>query len=292
MQELREFFYHDSRLTQNYLSQIEDGLIEYQLDNKQENNPNNSFEISTGALGQLLQNVVGVPLPDLSYKRNGKNVTIRASEFKTHSKVSQFTRLLKYIEPALSQLDRPINIEEWTNLKENQFIKFTCTLKVSNLYLFSNFTRRIGQVPLFMNKNKDDEFNNYVQHTEFIESKRKEKVILQPHFSPNKAKYFFVSDIQKTFLEEGIELTDLNKQEFIVVGKIDYKLSTSEKEIIFDLTETGMLEVMKSKEIKEFIKQFNKKTDQPMMKKFLSTEQDIYATKPAIIFKPIAIYKA
>ena len=52
-----------------------------------------------------------------------------------------------------------------------------------------------------------------------------------------------------------------------------------------------MINVMRSKDIKQFIKLFNQSIGDSMMRPFLATEQDIYATKPAIIFKPLALYK-
>lgn len=292
MKELREFYYLDSRLTANFLSQIEDGLIQYKLEDMDKNSPNHSFEISTGALGEVLQSFLGIPVPDLSFTREGKSVTVKTSEIKAHDKVSQFSRLSNYLEPVLPELDSSFTIDDWNSLLPNQFLKFRCTIKLSSLYMFSDFTRRLGGVSLFFDQNNDPTFSSYVQHTELIESKRKHKFILKPDFLPNSPKHYFVSEIQKAFLEEGIELTDLNNEEFLVLGRVERKLAPSEKEIIFDLTETGMLEVMRSKEIKQFIEAFNKNANNPLTNKFRATVEDVYATQPTILFRPIAIYKA
>lgn len=290
MKELREFYYHDSRLTANFLSQIEDGLIQYKFEDKDSQSPNHSFEISTGAFGEMLQNFLGIPVPDLSYTREGKSVTVKTSEIKAQDKVSQFSRLSNYLEPILPELESSFSTDDWNELLPNQFLKFKCTVKLSTLYMFSEFTRRLGNSPLF-NQENDPNFSSYIQLAELINSSRKHKLILKPHFS-NNPKYFFVSEIQKSFLEEGIELTDLNNEEFLVLGRVERKLGPSEKEIIFDLTETGMLEVMSSKEIKQFIEVFNRQTNNPLTKRFRATIVDVYATRPAILFKPIAIYKA
>ncbi len=290
MSELREFYYLDSKLSGNYLTQIEDGLTQYKYENKMEGSPNHSFEISTGALGEILSSTLGVPLPDFSYRRDGKSEKIKIEEFKTLNEVSQLSRLVKYLEPAMIDLKEKLDRESWGQLSENQFIKFDCELKVSNLYLFTEFTRKLGKKSIF-NPGNDEQFNEYVDHAETIEDKKSQKIILKPNFSPDNNKYYFVSEIKKRFLDEDVELKDLNTEKFTVIGKIDKKIETSEKEIVFDLTETGMLEVMRSKEIKQFIKQFNQSIDNPMMTKFFSTEQDIYAIKPAMKFKPLALYK-
>ena len=292
MKELREFYYHDSRLTANFLSQIEDGLIQYKLEDMDKHSPNHSFEISTGALVEVLQSFLGIPVPDLSFAREGKSVTVKTSEIKAHDKVSQFSRLSNYLEPILPELDSSFTIDDWNSLLPNQFLKFRCTIKLSSLYMFSDFTRRLGGASLFYNQSNDPTFSSYVQHAELIESKRKHKFILKPDFLSNSPKHYFVSEIQKSFLEEGIELTDLNNEEFIVFGRIERKLAPSEKEIIFDLTETGILEVMRSKEIKKFIEAFNKNASNPLTNKFRATVDDVYATRPTILFRPLAIYKA
>lgn len=290
MNELREFYYLDNKLSENYLSQIEDGLIKYKYENKMSEKPNHSFEISTGKLGEILSNTLGIPLPDLSYHRDSKSEKVLIEEFKTSNEVSQFSRLVRYLEPAMTYIKERIGRESWEQLSENQFIKFDCELKVSNLYLFTNFTKSIGQPSIF-NPGNDEEFNEYVKHSEIIENKKSQKVILRPDFSPDINKNYFVSDIKRRYLDEDIELKDLNTEKVTVIGKIDKIIDASEKEIIFDLTEMGIMQVMRSKEIKQFIKQFNQKSDSPRMKSFSATEQDVYATKPAMIFKPLALYK-
>lgn len=292
MKELREFYYHDNRLSANFLSQIEDGLIQYNLVDKDNQSPNHSFEISTGALGEMLQNVLGVPVPELSYTRKGKSVSVKISEIKVHDKVSQFSRLANYLEPILPEIDSTFTIDDWNKLLPNQFLKFRCTIKLSTLYMFTNLMRKLGRSPLFFNQDNDPAFSSYVQHAELIDSNHKHKLILKPDFLAKNPKCFFVAEIQKSFLEEGIELTDLDNEEFIVIGRVERKLGLSEKEIIFDLTETGMLEVMGSKEIKQFIEEFNKKTNNPLTNKFRVSVEDVYTTRPAMLFRPIAIYKA
>lgn len=290
MGELRDFYYLDSKLTENYLAQVEDGLTQYKYENKLSDNPNHSFEISSGKLGEILSSTLGVQLPEFSYRRDGKTENVRIEEFKTSNDTSQFSRLARYLEPAMIDLKEKKDRDFWSQLSENQFIKFDCELKVSNIYLFTNFTKEIGKPSLF-NPNNDEDSKEYVKHSEIIENKKIQKVILKPDFSPDKDKYYFVSEIKKRFLDEDIELKDLNTEKFTVIGKIDKKIGASEKEIIFDLTDMGMLKVMNSKDIKQFIKQFNKSSNDPMMAQFFATEQDVYATKPAMKFKPLALYK-
>ncbi|WP_077324762.1 DUF6414 family protein [Virgibacillus siamensis] len=290
MGELREFYYLDSKLSGDYLTQIEDGLTQYKYENRVDGKPNHTFEISSGQLGEILSSTIGIPLPDFSYRRGGKNEMVKVEEFKTLNEISQFSRLVRYLEPAMIDLNATRDREFWSQLSENQFIKFDCELKVSNLYLFTNFTKGIGKQSIF-NSGDDEEFNEYVKHSEAIEDKKSQKIIIKPDFSPDKNKYYFVSEIKKRFLEEDTELKDLDTERVTVIGKIDKKIDVSEKEIVFDLTETGILEVMRSKEIKQFIKQFNKDADNPITAKFYATEQDIYATKPAMKFKPLALYK-
>ncbi|MFG6120915.1 DUF6414 family protein [Thalassobacillus sp. B23F22_16] len=291
MNELREFYYLDSKLSGNYLTQIEDGLTHYKYEHNLENGSNHSFEISTGALAELLSTTLGVPLPDVSFRRDGKSKKVNTEEFKTLNEVSQFSRLINYLEPAILTLNKKIDREFWGKLIENQFIKFECTIKISSLYLFTDFTRKLGKKSIF-NPETTDDFNEYVEHSEIIENKKSQKVLLKPHFSPDINRYYFVSEIRKRFLDDDISLVDLNNCTFTVLGKIDKKLDHSEKEIVFDLTETGLLEIMRSKDIKQFLKKFNKDNDNPLMSKFLATEEDVYATNPTMIFKPLAIYKA
>ncbi len=290
MNELREFYYLDSKLSGNYLTQIEDGLTQYKYENNLEGDPNHSFEISTGALGELLSTTLGLPLPDLSYQREGRTKKVNIEEFKTLNEVTQFSRLVNYLEPAILELKEKKDRDFWGDLTENQFIKFECKVKLSSLYLFTDFTRKFGKKSMF-NPGNDADFDEYVEHSEIIENKKSQKILLKPNFSPDINRYYFVSEIRKRFLDDDISLTDLNDDTFTVIGKIDKKIAASEKEIVFDLSETGMLEVMRSKDIKQFLKEYNKTNDNPMMSKFLATEEDIYATKPAMVFKPLAIYK-
>lgn len=288
--ELREFYYLDHKLSENYLSQIEDGLIQYKHENIISDKPNQSFEISTGNLGDILYNTLGIPLPRMTYSREGESENIKVEEYKVSNEISQFSRLVKYLDPAITNINEPMSRESWNELFENQFIKFECELNVSNLYLFTNFTKTFGQ-PTMFNKHNDDEFNEYVRHSELIESKKSQKIILRPNYSPDITKHYFIADIKRRYLAEDIELKDLNNEKMTVIGKIDKKIQGSEKEIIFDLSEMGLMQTMNSKEIKRFIKQFNQKSNNSIMRRFHCTEQDIYGTKPAINFKPIAIYK-
>src|SRR5699024_8383810 len=238
--ELREFYYLDSKLSKNYLAQIEDGLIKYKYENKVNDKPNHSFEISTGKMGEVLSSALGIPVPEFSYHRDGKLEKVKIEEFKTLNEVSQFSRLVRYLEPAMINIKERMDRESWNQLSENQFIKFDCELKVSNLYLFTNFTRNLGQPSIF-NPGNGEEFNEYVKHSEVIENKKSQKIIIKPDFSPNENKCYFVSDIKKRFLDEDVELRDLNTDKFTVVGKIDKKIDASEKEIVFDLTEIGIM---------------------------------------------------
>ena len=292
MGELREFYYLDSNLCQSYLKQIEDGLIQYHYEEKIEGEPKHSFEISTKALGSLLESTLGIPVPEISYSRDGKDKKIRIEEFKMQDEISQFSRLTRYLEPVLLSISGEKDREFWSNIQTNQFVKFDCSVKLSNLYLFSDFTRRLGQQSLFFTGD-NSKFNEYVKHAEAIDSKKTHRIILKPDFSPDDSRYIFVSDIRKKYLEEYIELTDLNEDNFTVIGKVDKILKSSEKEIIFDLTETGILDVMRSKEIKDFLKKYNSmiKKDRKMSK-LLASEQDIYVVKPAIIVRIIAMYKS
>lgn len=289
--EFRDFYYLDNKLSDNYLAQIEDGLIKYKNENEIKNKPNHSFEISTGKLGELLSSVLGTPLPDLSYTREGKSEEITIEDFKISNETSRFSRLLKYLDPAMIDIKEEKNRDFWNKLSDNQFIKFNCELKLSNLYLFTDFTRRIGQPSIFNIEGENKDFDDYVKHSEIIESQKKHKIILKPDFSPNKDKYYFVSEFKKRFFDEDIELKDLNTVKLTVIGRIDKRIDISEKEIVFDLSEAGMVQMMGRKYIKEFINNFNKNNNNPIMKQFLISEQDIYATKPAMIFKPLALYK-
>ena len=226
----------------------------------------------------------------MTYSREGESENIKVEEYKVYNKVSQFSRLIKYLDPAITNINEPMSRDFWNQLSENQFIKFECELNVSNLYLFTNFTKNIGQPSIF-NKRNDDKLNEYVRHSELIESKKSQKIILRPNYSPDITKYYFIADIKRRYLDEDIELKDLNNEKVTVIGKVDKKIEGSEKEVIFDLSEMGLMQTMNSKEIKQFIKQFNQKCSNPMMRRFHSSEQDIYGTKPAINFKPIALYK-
>src|SRR5699024_9238297 len=160
----------------NYLSQIEDGLIQYKHENIISDKPNQSFEISTGNLGDILYNTLGIPLPRMTYSREGESENIKVEEYKVSNEISQFSRLVKYLDPAITNINEPMSRESWNELFENQFIKFECELNVSNLYLFTNFTKTFGQ-PTMFNKHNDDEFNEYVRHSELIESKKSQKII-------------------------------------------------------------------------------------------------------------------
>lgn len=290
MSELRDFYYLDSKLTDSYLAQIEDGLITYKHEKKINSNPDSSFEISSGKLGEVLSSTLGIPLPDFSYTRSSKTENIHIEEIKSSNEISRFSRLTRYLEPVMIEVEEKKNREFWNGMLENQFFKFECEIKVSSLYMLTHFTRQLGKPSLFIPENSE-ELDKYVEHSELIEDKKSQNIVLKPEFSLDENKYFFVSEIKKRFLDEDIELIDLNNTKFTVIGKIDKKIGASGKEIIFDLTESGMLNVMRSKEIKQFIKDINRDSKDPMMRQFRVSEQDIYATKPAIIFKPLALYK-
>lgn len=222
MSELRDFYYLDTKLTDSYLAQIEDGLINYKYEKKIDNQPSNSFEISSGKLGEILSSTLGIPLPDISYTRDGKSKNIHIEEVKSSSEISKFSRLIRYLDPVLIDIKEKENKEFWSQMSENQFIKFECEIKVSNLYLFTNFTKGLGKPSIF-NSGNDEKFNDFVKHSELIENQKLQNIILKPEFSTDKNKYYFVSEIKKRFLDEDVELKDLNKEKFTVIGKIDKK---------------------------------------------------------------------
>lgn len=129
---LRDFYYLDEKTLRNYVSTIEDGIEMEKQTSMSKESPNWNFELSTGELQKILMGL-GIPIPEVSIGRNGKNQSLSINRTAQPTTSSLYNRLETYLEPALQYLegfDKGI----WNQIEEGTFVKFSANIEISRGY--------------------------------------------------------------------------------------------------------------------------------------------------------------
>ncbi|MBN8207878.1 hypothetical protein JI666_03850 [Bacillus sp. NTK071] len=282
---LKDFYYLDEKILRNYVSTIEDGLIKYTESSTSDGSPKWNFDISTGELQKILVSM-GIPIPATSIKREGKGKSVNISQLREPTKESLFSKLDNYLEPAIQYLEG-FDREIWAQLEEGQFVRFSTKVKLSKGYEIGNFLNNAGDFfnlanNLDIDMEVDEDFNSAVNYGKKAIEKDVQKAIFRPIGSPNSAKFFFVGSLGINSLE--VDISDLSLGTYTVMGRIEHVLQAGEKYTIFDPTLSGMTNML-SREHRRAKTKIKSKNE------FDFDSKDIFAVKPAIVIKPIALYK-
>ncbi|PFI32200.1 hypothetical protein COI53_08555 [Bacillus thuringiensis] len=286
--ELKDYYYLDERTLNSYVSAIEDGVVKTIQSSVSNSSPKWNFNISTGELQKVLA-AMGIPIPSAGIQRDGKTNSISINQTRESTPQSLFSRLEKYLEPAMQSLEG-FDKETWNQLEEGQFVKFFSEVELSKGYEMGSFLSKVGDfLDLARDLNIDlegtegvGEIDNAVKYGNKAIDKKTHKVLLKPIGSPDSSKYFFVSGMNIKFLD--IDLEELPENTYTVVGRVERILKPGEKYTIFDPTLSGMSTAINRQQLRA---QSRSNPDNG----FNLTQRDMFAMKPAIVLKPIAIYK-
>lgn len=277
MFKLRDFLYLDERTVQRYLSSIEEGLVREVMQTSISDKPTWEFDVSTGDIQQMLL-AAGIPIPSVGIKRQGKTENISVQITKEPTIDSQFDKLFEYLEPALQYLEG-FDPAIWSQLENGQFVYYSSEVTLPQGYenaqilnagadfynLFKGFVE------------KDEEFEKVIEESKGYRdeaaSKKFTNVYSKPLGSPNKNKYYFVAKIIHENLVDAT-LEDLTFSHAYTLGRVEHILESNESYTVFDSTLKGVDKFMNREERRR-----NKD-------KVFDT-----ASKPAVIIRPIAIFK-
>ena len=274
---LRDFLYLDERTVQRYLSSIEEGLVKEVLQTDATCKPNWEFDVSLGEIQKLLVSA-GIPIPNVGVKRNGKADTVSVQITKEPTIDSKFDKLFRYIEPALQYLEG-FDPAIWSQLENGQFIFYSSEITLPQGYENAQLIT-IGADFYELAKGwieKDDAFEKVIDESksyrEEVAAKKFTNVYSKPLGSPNKNKYYFVAKIIHDNLVDST-LEDLTFGNAFTLARVEHVLQTNDRYTVFDSTLKGVDRFMNREE----------------RRKHKGELFDI-ATKPAIIVRPIAIFK-
>jgi len=274
---LRDFQYLDERTVRRYLFSIEEGLVKEVMETDIAGKPNWEFDVSLGGLQKLLMSA-GIPIPNMGVKRTGKTDKVSVQITKESTIDSQFDKLFKYLEPAFQYLEG-FDPSIWSQLEEGQFVYYSSEISLPKGYENAQVLS-VGAELYDIAKGwmeEDEEFEKVINESkgyrEEVASKRFTNVYSLPLGSPNPNKYYFVGKLIHDNLVDST-LEDLTFGKAYTLGRIEHILGGNERYTVFDATLKGMDKVMNRAERRK------QKTDL----------FDV-ATKPAIIIRPIAIFK-
>lgn len=279
---LRDFMYLDERTVKRYISSIEKGLVQEVMEKDINAQPSWDFEVSLGKLQELLV-ATGVPAPEVGIKRTGKSDTLSVQINKKPTIDSQFDQLVNYLEPVTQSLDK-INAKNWSRIKKGQFIsyqsKFTLPKGYQNAQIlnigadFYEMAKNMGITEEFEGKERFEKIMAQSEgYREEAASKKFTNIRSIPINSPNESKYYFVSKINHDNLVEH-SLEDITYGTATVLARIDHIIGGNETYTIFDSSLKGIDRIMNREERRK-------------------QKNDLFevATRPAIVIRPIAIYK-
>ena len=285
MNTLRDFYYLDEKTLQNYVSTIEDGIEMEKQTSVNKNNPNWNFELSTGEMQKVLI-ALGIPIPELIVGRNGKTQSFSINRTLQPTMSSLFKRLETYLEPAIQYLEG-FDREIWNQIEEGQFIKCSCRVELSKGYEYATMFKQAEefvQMASTFDIELDgvDDIQGAFKYGQKAIEKKTQKIKLLPLGSPSSSQMYFVCSINTDYLE--VDLDDMAANNYTVLGRVEKVLTQGEKYTIFDPTLTGI-----SNSINREQRRAKKK--QPKQDNQYFSEKDLYAKKPAVIIKPIALFK-
>ena len=274
---LRDFQYLDEGTVRRYLSSIEEGLVKEVLETDIASKPNWEFDVSLGELQKLLMSA-GIPIPNMGVKRTGKTDKLSVQITKKPTIDSQFDKLFKYLEPALQYLEG-FDPSIWSQLEEGQFVYYSSKVSLPKGYENAQILNAGAELYDLAKGwiEEDEEFEKVINESkgyrEEVASKRFTNVFSIPLGSPNPNKYYFVGKLVHDNLVD-CTLEDLTFGKAYTLGRIEHILSGNERYTVFDSTLKGADKVLnRAERRKQKIDLFD------------------VATKPAIIIRPIAIFK-
>lgn len=277
MFKLRDFLYLDERTVKRYLSSIEEGLVKEVLETDIAAKPNWDFEVSLGEIQKLLV-AAGIPIPNVGVKRTGKTDTVSVQITKEPTIDSQFDKLFRYIEPALQYLEG-FDPAIWSQLENGQFVYYSSEISLPKGYENAQMLS-IGADFYELAKGwieKDEAFEKVIEESkgyrEEAASKKYTNVYSIPTGSPNKRKYYFVAKVIHDNLVD-CSLEDLTFGNAFTLARVEHFLGASDRYTVFDSTLKGVDRLMNREERRK-------------------QKGDLFevATKPAVVIRPIAIFK-
>lgn len=274
---LRDFLYLDERTIKRYLSSIEKGLVKEVLETDIATKPNWDFEVSLGEIQTLLV-AAGIPIPNFGVKRTGKADKVSIQITKEPTIDSQFDKLFRYIEPVLQYLEG-FDPAIWSQLENGQFVYYSSEFSLPNGYKNVQILNRGADIYELAKGwiERDEDFEKVIEESrsyrEEAASKKYTNVYSIPIGSPNKGKYHFVAKVIHDNLVD-CSLEDLTLGNSYTLGRIEHILGVSDRYTVFDSTLTGVNELLNREE----------------RRKQKDTLFEV-ATKPAVVIRPIAIFK-
>lgn len=274
---LRDFLYLNEKTVKRYLATIEEGLVREVLKTDVDSKANWDFEVSLGEIQKIFIKA-GIPIPNIGVKRTGKDDTYSISITKEPTIESQFDKLFRYIEPALQYLEG-FDPSIWSQLENGQFIyyssKTTLPKGYHRLQLLNRGLEFYGLAKDIGEKNEKMErvIKESKGYRDEAASKKYTNIYSTPVGSPNKNKYYFVAKIIHNNLVDS-SLEDLTFGNAYTLARVENILSGGEKYTVFDST------------LKDVGKMMNREEKRKQGK-------DVFeiANRPAIIIRPIAIFK-
>ncbi|WP_079479342.1 DUF6414 family protein [Halobacillus salinus] len=273
---LRDFLYLDKRTVQRYLSNIEEGLVSQVLQTDIAEKPSWEFNASLGEIQKMFI-AAGIPIPNVGVKRAGKSDTVAVQISKDPTVESQFDKLFRYLEPAIQYLEG-FDASIWSQLQQGQFVYYTSEVQLPNGYqnaqILNEGVELYEIAKGFMET--DHEFEKVIDESEGyreeVASKKYTNVYSKPIGSPNPDKYYFVAKVIHDNLDEST-LEDLSFGSARTLARVEHILEPNERYTVFDSTLKGA--------------RFMNREDRRKQKVNLV---DV-ATKPAVVVRPIAIFK-
>ena len=274
---LRDFEYLDERTVKRYLSSIEEGLVKEVLETDIASRPNWEFDVSLEELQKLLI-AAGIPIPNMGVKRTGKTNKFSFQITKEPTIDSQFDKLFKYLEPALEYLEG-FDPSIWSQLEEGQFVYYSSEVSLPKGYENAQVLKAGAEIYEFAKGwiEEDEEFEKVINESkgyrEEVASKRFTNVYSLPLGSPNPQKYYFVGKIIHDNLVDST-LEDLTFGRAYTLARIEHILDVNDRYTVFDATLKGVDKILNREERRK-------------------QKADLFdiATKPAILIRPIAIFK-
>ncbi|MBO9129788.1 hypothetical protein [Bacillus sp. 165] len=266
LERLRDFYYIDQRSLLNYLSVIEEGVLQTIQQSVTGVSPKHHLEFSAGDFQKLLCKL-GLPVPALAYKRESANTTVTFQASKEPTVESQFMKLCKYLEPVMNTLTE-VTQEEWNSLTIGEFITCTCKIELPAAYTMSVMLNEAADFLTFAKElhlpvQDKTILEHGVKYGKKILEKQMHHVMLHPVRSPEP--FLFTAPLHQSFFL-GAALSDLQNGSYTITARIEHLIGAEERYPIFD-------------------------SMAPFFYPDKIAEQDCFVTAPAVVIKVLAIYR-
>lgn len=280
MLKLRDFYYLDQRTVTRFISTIEEGLVKQIKKSNIEDSPKWNFEVSLGILQEFFQDTLGIVSPNIQVDRQGKEEKVLIDITKRPTIDSQYDKLERYLSSVTQSLDE-LSRKKWSNLEEGQFIHFETSIKLPKGFeMASTFDSAISFYELgksidsrLYDKEFEEKSPKIKAYLDKANRSNRTNIYFFPYNSTLSGSHFFFGPIIHSNLED-VELMDMTYGSYKVFGRIDYILDSNEKYTVYDVSQSGVLDLM----------------NREQRRRVKGIDEDIAVT-PAIRIKPLAIYK-